>query len=474
MAAPATTLLDLPDELILEIIRPLSCIRSYETQSTAFKDKKKERARQHENHVRQLALHSICLASRRLRGIAIPTLYASFNASASLYGYERVRLFHRTITSLEHGLGLNSRLAEYIQYVEIRLADSHGNHLSNDLETLELSQYYYLLGEILMQVSNIQHLSIVSVENEEFSLWSPILPGHLAAGASTRLGTVASHGFPKLQTLNLQIHALGYDSSPIHAMFHRVCSAMTSVLSLTDLRTSSFSSTGSIKPLSGSFQSLRRLEITECELPFDEVLNLWSACEGLRHIVCSWAYLDGQGVTPSDLYTGLLRHSKTLETLCLNLREVRFDSPATQLRLGSLQPFTRLESLTICEIALLGTLISLEGPFGPDLHNHISDCLPESLKHLELLFTKGVGRDSGSDPSELDDLLELWHLAENCKSAMPELARVSVRSAFRRGAPRLTKAFNDIGLQFENFEETLQFENIEEALQFEVIEEALP
>lgn len=80
------TLLDLPEELLLLIISQLHALRLDKTQSEAFKNKEKETDRQYENHYRRIALHSLCLTSRRLNRLAVPVLYSAFTGSTTRYG----------------------------------------------------------------------------------------------------------------------------------------------------------------------------------------------------------------------------------------------------------------------------------------------------------------------------------------------------------------------------------------------------
>ncbi|KAF1851263.1 uncharacterized protein K460DRAFT_329100 [Cucurbitaria berberidis CBS 394.84] len=451
MANLAITFCELPDELILETIRHLSSIRSYEPQSTAFKDKERERARQFENGVRQLALHSICLTSHRFRRIATPTLYASFLGSATLHGFDHVKLFYRTVSIPGYAVGLKVRLAEYVQYVENRLSDHLGNSLCADTEyydtVIMVVRYFSLLADVIKQAPNVQHLSVVSLEAEQVSFWNHILPSHYSTLAPSSSKMVADHGFRKLQTLCVQIHMGGYALRADLDWFRNICSAMTSVPSLADLRVSGVMTSGSFSPISGSFKSLKRIEITECVLSFDEVVDIWSACEGLRHIACEWAYY-GAGDEPWELYSGLLQHTKTLETLTLDMREVRFMSNAAPPLFGSLRSFAHLESLVICETLLrVSALPLLEFP-DQLLQHRITELLPEQMKSFALLLYSN-DRHENEPHDRLDEILALWNVVEDCKTTIPSLKVVSVICGVPLCAPKLKEAFNKVGVQFE-------------------------
>jgi hypothetical protein len=152
MAVENATLCKLPDELLLEIFLHFSTIRSFQTQSWAFQDKEKERARQQENRVRQPALYNLCLTSQHLRRIAAPILYTSFTGSATWYGIEPLKLFHRTISEPNTAANSSGNFAVCLQYIENRLSDYLGNNLHTDTDHPDAAQmvagYFRLLADI--------------------------------------------------------------------------------------------------------------------------------------------------------------------------------------------------------------------------------------------------------------------------------------------------------------------------------------
>ena len=451
MSVSRTTICTLPDELILEIVRHFSAIRSYEPQSTAFKEKGKEKARQYENHVRQVALYSLCLTAHRLRRIATPVLYASFMGCATWHGYEPLKLFHRSISSSEKAFGMKVHLAEFLEYVENRLCDYLGNSLYDDTEFYGavnmVARYFYLLSDIVKHAPNLRHLSIVSLETDEVSFWTYIIPEDIDTWAPRPVAKVVNHGFSRLHTLCIQIHTEGYTYGRDPAWFRRICSAMTSVPSLADFRVSGITTSGQSLPMLGNFKKLRRLEITECGLDFDEIIDTWSACEDLQHIVCEWAFLNCAAEVPSDLHSELSRHSKTLETFVLDTREVRFShlfATHPQL-LGSLQPFTVLKSLVICETALLGDTFPLLDFPDQQLQCRIASLLPTSLERLTLLLHSDYAYEQDC---RLDEAFALWHLAEDGKRDLPNLQEINVRYPMTLSAPNLAKAFQEASVRF--------------------------
>jgi hypothetical protein len=377
---------NLAEELAEEILFHLSSIRSYEPQSTAFKDKKNEKARQRKNRVRQRALYAICLTSHCLRRIATPILYASFTGSATLHGWKTLQLFKRTICTPQATNIATLRInhAECLLYLENRLSDYLGNNLYDDMEPSHaenmVANYFCMLADVIRSAPNLQHLSVVSLETTDVSLWGYLLPGHCSLTLDEK--NPAGHGLTKLQTLCLQIHMAAYDSANVDISFHDICLAMTRVPLLSDFRASGVATSG--QPLShlesGSFKRLQRLEITECVLDFDEITDILTACEGLRHITCAWAYLDETVIGPCKLYTGLLQHVETVESLHLDLHEVRFEYsiPQTLELFGTLKLFTKLKSLTISWDYLLGWVPEVPAHFTPSML--IADLLPSSLE----------------------------------------------------------------------------------------------
>jgi hypothetical protein len=339
-------------------------------------------------------------------------------------------------------------LAHHLEYVENRLSDYLGNSLYDD--TTEhgavdmVVQYFYLLADIVSHASNIQRLSVVSLETIDVTFWDHILPDGFPSGGPP---LVASHGFPKLQSLCFQIHTQGHGSSRITNSFGRILSAMTSVPVLGDLRASGVMSRDFAQSLTGQFKKLTRIEITECVLELDEVISIWAACDELRHIVCEWAFLNYASNQPSDLYEGLLRHCKTLEYLHLDMREVRvLVWPGEQpKKLGSLQPFEVLTSLTICERALVGTAHVYFDDQTQFQEARLSELLPAKLEKFVLLMQGEVEHEADEILLDAEPLLTL---SKDCPHLLPDLKVVLVQSRDQLIQPTLTKAFQDRSVQF--------------------------
>ncbi|KAH7087454.1 hypothetical protein FB567DRAFT_346086 [Paraphoma chrysanthemicola] len=452
----ATTLCDLPDELLLHVTHQLRCTRSLQPQSTAFKEKAKEKARQCENRRNQLALHALCLTNRHLHKIATPLLYRSFIGSATSFGLKPLELFQRTITTAQSTTKPGSPLVHNLKYVENRLSDYLGNSLYADTEKDDVvttaSRYFSLLAEIVNHAPNIQHLSVVSVEAPGVSFWETVLVNEHNSGG--RL-LAADHGFAMLESLCLQIHTQGHDSHRSQTVFSQICSATTGMPRLQDLRASGIIADGLPPALPGRLEKLVRLEITECMLEVNEIINLWAACDGLQHIVCVWAFLHTDTLSRSDLYEALLRHRETLQSLHLDMREVRIielpdDRP---WKLGSLRPFQALIELTICTRSLLGIDNEDIGAEGYEEDFSLSEILPKRLKSFVLLLSN----DEDENEIDLSEAEVLWALSKDCPHSQSELENVIVQSRPRLSLAGLSSAFEENAVHFGTVQEANQW-----------------
>ncbi|KAF2854226.1 hypothetical protein T440DRAFT_270734 [Plenodomus tracheiphilus IPT5] len=443
---PSKGFRDLPDELLLEIMTRLEVIRAYEPQSTAWSwhNWVGEGIRQGINQERQRTLHAICLTSRRLRRIATPILYAAFTGTSTWKGIEHLKSFHRTVSNREATVAHGVPFSKHLRYIENRLSDHYGNSLYKDTagyDTMQMTaRYFYLLAEIVKLAPNLQHLCVVSLETEEISFWK-----HIMASAQTADPAVNSTmSFSKLETLCFQINTSAFRRRSGEVWFAHIFSTMASVPLLKELRACGVMSNNNAPvalatPLA-PFRKLQRLEITKCLLDFDEIVDLWQACTGLQHITCEWAYLDCTTELPSDLLPGLLRHAETLQTLHLDLREVRFDlprPPAPPL-FGSLRAFVNLRSLTVCERFTSDDHYTWDG--------RIAHLLPFSLEDLNVLRHPDGLFEFGSHE---DRIRNLRRLAEDCQVVLPHLKRVAIHDLAEFHCSELQTLFTTAGVQFD-------------------------
>lgn len=278
MAAKTASLGGLPDELVLEILNHFHTIRSYETQSTAFKDQWKERTRQSENRVLERSLRNLCLTSRHVSRIATPILYASFTGAVTRHGLTPLNLFHERASTSDVP---RRKCIEYLQYVEVRLEDDQGNSLHADFidpdSVYQAAYYFQLLAYVISCAPNLQHLCLVVLETDDVSFWKHIITEENITGALTRT-TTTRQDFRKLRTLCIQMHI---DVSIDHSseLFDQICSFMLRAPVLSDFRAHGLATFAlpAQPPELSIFGMLKRLEITECMLEIEEVAKMLSA-----------------------------------------------------------------------------------------------------------------------------------------------------------------------------------------------------
>lgn len=435
-------LCDLPDELLVNVVRFLSVIRSYETQSTAFKNKKLEKARQCENNIRQQTLHALSLASRRLWRVSLPILYSSSVTCATSKGLRSLQLLHRTLTDSNHVLELSKRKSDHLQYFENRLADYEGNSLQHDEEFQQgpVKTYFRLLADVVMLAPNTEHICVVSLEYDDISFWTHIID------APQRMPL---ENPSKLTYLVAQIHA--GPTSPDISVSERSIQYLPSYPMLLDFRMSRAVTqrAGSLPLVSVRTLNIQRLELAENSLDVEDVSDLLLACSSLRHFKCGWSFDTAVNVDPSTLHSALLAHADTLETLSLDWREVEFllSHDANVGLLGSLRSLEVLRMLRISELGFLSTSWSILQSPDMVLNCPLSTLLPESLEYMELL-TQTAPHPFPEDG--LDKIACLWDLARDCKTSLPyfDAMCINVIGASCLSVLALTDAFEqaDVGL----------------------------
>jgi len=316
-----------------------------------------------------------------------------------------------------------------------------------------LKEYFSLLAGIINSAPNLQHISVVSVETSDISFLKHIL--HEQNTGTSGYTVVADHGLSQLQTLFVEIEMdEEWELRELReASIYSVCSAVASLPSLSDFRVSGVRMTATIGPEMniGQFRNLQRLEITHCFMEMWQMGIILSACEGLRHIVCHWDWLESDK-TVDALRPGLLKHSHTLETLSLDLREVQWtgESNANSGSIGPLRQFDHLHTLSITETYFLTRF-----GYGPNGHyrmdtSKIAELLPLSLKMLTLFVDIG---DSPEFTNTLDDLDSLWDLSAACNSSLKNLSGITVKGIGPiddiDDIEALTSSFEQAGVLFE-------------------------
>jgi hypothetical protein len=433
-------LCDLPDELLANIVRFLNIIRSYETQSTAFKDKNLEKTRQCENSIRQQTLHALSLTSQRLRRVSLPLLYSGSVTSATQSGLRSLQLLHRTLTNPDYALGQPKRLCEHLQYFENRLADHKGNSLQDDDEFQQgpVKIYFQLLADLVMLAPNIEQINIVSLEYDDVSFWTHVIdaPGERHFNSPSTL-----------KYLITQIHA--GPTSPDISVSEQSIQHLTSYPMLQEFRMSRAITqrAGSLPLVPAKSLHICRLDLTENSLDIEDVTDLLLACNSVRHFRCDWTFDSAVNVDPSTLHNALLAHANTLETLSLDWREVAFllSHDANVRLLGSLQPLKVLKSLRISELGFFSTNRPILQFPDMVLDRPLSALLPKSLEHMELLL------EATPHPFQHDRLEKtmcLQSLADDCKSSLPHLDALCIKviGLDKLSVVALTDAFERAGV----------------------------
>ncbi|EUC49088.1 hypothetical protein COCMIDRAFT_2151 [Bipolaris oryzae ATCC 44560] len=429
MTSERASLEGLPDELLLGILFHLRTIRSFGIYSPTF-DESKEKARQQENRLRQLSLSNLCRTSRHLNRLTIPALYAAFTGSSTWPGIGSLRRFHQEITAPRGSLGGDSTYASHLQYVENRFSDYQGNdhfaNLDDPSDLYMLKEYFSLLAGIINAAPNLQHISVANVETSDVSFLKHVLREDSAGTSGCTI--VADHGLSRLQTLFVEMEMdeeWGLRKLR-EASIYSIYSALASLPSLSDFRVAGARMTPTIGPKVnvGQFRNLQRLEITHCLMEMSQMNIILSACEGLRHIVCHWEWLESDK-TVDVLRPGLRKHSHTLETLSLDFRGVQWmsESYGNSGSIGSLRQFDHLHTLEITDTYFLTRF-----EYGPNGHyraptSKVAELLPLSLKMLNLFVDIA---DSPGFANSLDDSDSLWDLSAACNSSLINLSAITV------------------------------------------------
>ncbi|KAF2715360.1 hypothetical protein K504DRAFT_446231 [Pleomassaria siparia CBS 279.74] len=434
-----TGLIDLPDELLLHIAGYLHIIRTFQTQAEAFKSKELERTRQRENHLRQKTLYALCLSSRRLRSVAEPVLYSALLSLGTRNGKEKTALFYRTIFQ-------TPALARHIQYVENRFDDHLGNTLADafeDEDAVEAVQNYFdNLASIILNAPNIQHLSLVSLETNEISIWR-----HFRYMPHAR---VLAHGFSKLQIMCIQIQTSNTGFEDDFACFRYIAHGLATVPALHTLKVSGVVTSRASQEtttLPGKFEFLETVEISDCMLDFDEVIQFTSGCKELKYFKCHWAYINAGDFPPSYLCRGLLPHKHNLESLHLDMRDAGHRTGHSAVEsLGCLREFTSLRSITMCGAALFAATLSQLVLQSSPLLRQLAELLPSSIENLTLLL-----KINKHDMEVFSVHLGVWlvKFTEDCAAKLPNLKNLSIMTtpvAPFSAPPVLTMLFKDVGI----------------------------
>lgn len=331
----------LPDELLLMIAAHLCPIRSFETQSQAFKWKAKEIVRQRDNLLRQKTLAALCRTSRRLCDIFESTLYSAVISTSTLKG--RI-----TLARVLYSLNKRPKLAENIRYIENRLSDYRGSSLSDEFNPRRhqcrglaiVADYQWKLATLISKAIHLDHLCVVSLETET-TLWRYLLPQNQAVVNDKTSKPLALHGFPQLRTICLQAHTSSWllsQRSRTGDLFGTLFSAPR----LNEIYASSMTRHREPQFTIPRSSTINSLHLFECMLGLEEVCALVDACTALRSF----------GWSRPSCVTGFASRPflKSLSAHRDTLRELRLDfAHAMRHDHWPLSDFTTLITLDLCE-----------------------------------------------------------------------------------------------------------------------------
>jgi hypothetical protein len=248
-----------------------------------------------------------------------------------------------------------------------------------------VAEYFDRLGILIGLMPNLTHLSIVSLETSGVSLWR-----HLVQDKDC-IPRMATHGFTRLQTLCFQIHTIDLGLGEQSAWFLRVANALLQVPTIRQLRANGATSEA-FALVNGKYNHLESIDITDCILDLEELVQLTSACTTLKDLACQWAYLDSLDFNLLDLHSALSVHKNTLGRPLLDACEVRFGATIFPMqRMGNLHDFTALRSLEMCEIAISASNMFITDFPDQHLSVNLSELLPPSLERLSILLKLEYG-----------------------------------------------------------------------------------
>lgn len=261
-------------------------------------------------------------------------------------------------------------------------------------------------------------MSIVSLENFYTSLWKHIHGRHSQRDDET-IPPSSCHSLLKLKKLSIQNNGGGGGVDSLDKILCKFseCSLLTEIRIL---GVSGYFTTATIGY--PSFKQLQRLVIAETSLFLQCLDAILSKCEGLRHLVCHWYFLEcSTELQKKGLLPNLLKHSNTLETLWLVADRADIDGPMYETQLGLYQMLV-LKEVSLCNL------------FIPDEHDRcsqpsdepvvIAQDLPPSVERLSISYTLErlrVGVWSGYVERSL------LRLAEDCPRLLPRLKVVVVQ-----------------------------------------------
>lgn len=312
------------------------------------------------------------------------------------------------------------------------------------------------LAWIVHMCPNIQQMSVISVESSNFTFWGHLLdPLDDSEGGEDGRGLLGApkHILGKLQKLAFQTNVSQNYVAEHTVDFNRIFFKLLKFSPLTELRASGVTNSRIYSRPSGpTFESLQRIEVTQCSLPLKNVDNMLSACKNLRHFVCHWAFLwchmSHQQV---NLLPNLQKHHRTLETLGLMANRAGFDSTSESwVSCPSLCQMTTLKEAKLCNLFIPDKQCRKPALPAGIREFPIARELPPSLERLTISYTMHY-----IDPEIWGTSVcsSLQRLAADCTQYLPRLRDLIIQyeggrvGIWGEGDEELVQSFGEKGVR---------------------------
>ncbi|KAH7117140.1 hypothetical protein B0J11DRAFT_583832 [Dendryphion nanum] len=436
------TILDLPAELLLEILEHFNTIRGF------FISPTEEHARQIENRIRIQALHALALTCQQIHGFAIPLLYKSFIQSGADQDHAL-----SPAKKLLNAFICNPGRMRHLEYLEIlrpEREDSLTLPLIRANFTLACKEWDMLAGELEhLNWRNTVKLQVPLNPNDTFAFWFRLglawrqelpksyitvlilLAPNLQDVAILDPGSFYTQAFSQRQSaLRQRLHRIWLNRYPSHPYegYETLFSSLMKpnlerIFSPSDLlwlgnphqpkHTRGLGGHDLFTPERQRIQGPIELVLEACELSHSSLQKIVDTFIALRSFTCRWGINDGRfsEAVPSQIdlpgmNSILSAHASTLHSLILDTLDsgwlVSMDQNIPGI--GSLQHFPALQYLDVSGLVIWGDCDDGYGeiPF--------ARLLPPNL---EILVIK----------TEWDDDVEwsLLELSRDCKALLPKL-----------------------------------------------------
>ncbi|KAF2710177.1 hypothetical protein K504DRAFT_501449 [Pleomassaria siparia CBS 279.74] len=466
-----TTINDLPDELILEIMKNFQASRRLTARFHSH-----DKLREKDNRARKGCLWSLSLTSKRMSRVVTPLLYSAVIVRSSREDPQtELPLLARTLIKepqlalniryvenfLEDGadqwtissgqisspLAIQNRVQQGMQLIEKAKEFWTGDTLQDWISGLSFFPEQSVLALIIAMAANVAHMTLEIVDTGDLIIEPSF---YIFLGIKVHDGFAlplpAFHCFDKLQSLRLSNKTLRNGSDPTWSA--RPEHYLQRLPSLKHYEQAYCKSTWP-GPGTSDTLSLNVLHFTSCypNVALVNIAQTVKTCKTLSEFSFGWArrvstYGVLDGADYAHLHEALVQHQDNLEYFeldwCLPFGQADMIPNPTA---ASFAKFTKLKTLIIPTVFLMGRPSGLRRGDTWTYHkapHRFSECLPSSLETLILR----------SDPIHLsDDSRILQELVEDL-SSLPSLKDVRIESRNPVRFTKLAARFQEHGVAF--------------------------